>query len=93
MKKLNCWEFNDCGREPDGLMTPICGECKVPQAMKYDGINGGVAAGRACWMVLNSICRLERKSQNRVSCHDCAFYKRVIFEEENVSFKFSSVKP
>lgn len=75
-------------------MTPICGECEVPKAMKYDGINGGVAAGRSCWMVLGSTCRLERKSQNLMSCYNCAFYKRVVFEEEeNISFKFSSIKP
>ena len=70
-------------------MADILGECPVATAMKYDGLNDGVGAGRACWMVPNSVCRQGRS----VSCCDCEFYKRVVFEEEeNVVFKYSSVK-
>ena len=88
-KKLNCWEFKNCGREPGGLMADVLGECPVSSAMKYDGLNEGVGAGRACWMVPNSVCSHKRGG----SCCNCEFYKRVVFEEEEkIAFKYSSVK-
>lgn len=88
-KKLNCWEFKNCGREPGGLMADVLGECPVGSAMKYDGLNEGVGAGRACWMVPNSVCNHKRGA----SCYDCEFYKRVVFEQdEKIAFKYSSVK-
>ena len=80
-KKLNCWEFVNCGREKNGLMVPIMGECKVVSDMKYDGLNKGLGAGRACWMTYKNDCVM-KKSQKLSSCYDCPFYKRVAFEEE-----------
>jgi len=47
-RKLNCWEFKNCGREKGGLMVNSIGECPVASAMQYDGMNSGVAAGRVC---------------------------------------------
>ncbi len=70
-------------------MADVLGQCPVSSAMKYDGLNEGVGAGRACWMVPNSVCRRKRGA----SCYDCEFYKRVVFEEEEkIAFKYSSVK-
>ncbi len=80
-KKLNCWEFVNCGREKNGLMVSTLGECKVVTDMKYDGLNNGVGAGRACWMTHKDNCVMI-KSQQYLSCYDCPFYKRVAFEEE-----------
>ena len=90
-QKLNCWEFKKCGREKGGLMVDILGECPVATAMKYDGQNDGIAAGRACWMV-NSGCRSFRAGVLKANCClNCEFYKRVVFEEEeNVCFRFST---
>ncbi|MDF1544676.1 MAG: hypothetical protein P1R58_06190 [bacterium] len=88
-KKLNCWEYKNCGREAGGLMADALGECPVSRAMKFDGLNGGKAAGRACWMVPNSACRLNRGRQRIPACHNCEFYKRVVREEaDQVSFKY-----
>lgn len=84
-RKLNCWEFRNCGMEPGGIFSEIYGVCPIARTMKYDGVNGGLGAGRACWVVMNKsagkgpfICR-----NNRQSCYDCGFYKRVRSEENS----------
>jgi hypothetical protein len=90
VKRLNCWEFKNCGREKDGLMTPILGECPVAKAMKFDGLNDGIGAGRACWMVPDSAC-VRASVKGRPPCHSCEFYKRVVFEQDQeICFKFTS---
>jgi hypothetical protein len=91
--KLNCWQFKNCGREPGGVMAEILGECPVAATMKYDGLNDGVGAGRACWMVPDSACRESRTQLTRVDpCHACEFYKRVVFEQEEATrFRFTSI--
>lgn len=80
-KKLNCWEFVNCGREKNGIMVPILGECEVVSDMKHDGLNNGLGAGRACWMTHKSNCVM-KKTEHLNCCYDCSFYKRVLFEEE-----------
>ena len=92
-RKLNCWQFKNCGREKGGLMAEILGECPVATAMKYDGLNGGFGAGRACWMVPDSGCRENLTSSSHIDpCYTCEFYKRVVFEqEEKTRFRFTSV--
>ena len=69
--------------EPGGIFSEVYGACPVARMMKYDGINGGRGAGRACWTVMNTgsprgpfICRNSRKS-----CFSCEFYRRVHSEE------------
>lgn len=90
-KNLNCWEYFNCGREKNGLMVSLLGECPVATEMKFDGHNGGQAAGRACWMVhKKSGCKVNGCSSTK--CHECQFYNRVVFEEEDTTvFKFTSV--
>ena len=79
--RLNCWEFKNCGREPGGLMAETRGVCPVALAMKFDGVNGGLAAGRSCWAVTErSDHSLNGSPDTR--CHRCEFYRRVLFEEE-----------
>ena len=82
-KKINCWEYRNCGVEPGGIFAEIYGECPVPRMMKYDGVNGGRGAGRVCWKVMNNaalkepfICR-----NSRISCFQCEFFIRVKNEE------------
>jgi hypothetical protein len=91
--KLNCWEFKNCGREKSGLMVPILGECPVPGSMKFDGLNNGQGAGRACWMVDRAPLRLRAgRSTCSSRCCTCDFYKRVVFEQkENTRYKFTSI--
>ncbi len=82
--KINCWEFRNCGMEPGGIFARLHGECKVPKSMKYDGVNGGRAAGRTCWLVMNDSNHRCSKYclHSRQSCTNCEFYIRVMAEEE-----------
>jgi hypothetical protein len=82
--RINCWEYTNCGMEPGGIFAQIYGPCPVPKMMKYDGINGGRGAGRACWMIMNNsrskgpfVCK-----NSRLSCCQCEFFRRVHNEEE-----------
>jgi len=81
-KKLNCWEFINCGREKGGLMVSSLGECQVPSEMKFDGLNDGVGAGRACWLSSHSQCVVKNNRMIK-SCYNCKFYKRVLYEEKH----------
>ena len=92
-RKLNCWEFKNCGREKGGLMVGVLGECPVASGMKFDGVNDGIAAGRACWEVSSCGGRLssDQIGQSR-ACHTCEFYRRVLHEEEeNVQCRLHSM--
>ncbi|UCD63299.1 MAG: hypothetical protein JSW34_11190 [Candidatus Zixiibacteriota bacterium] len=93
--KLNCWEFKNCGRQRGGLMADLLGACIVPEFMKYDGLNDGSGAGRACWMVPHSVTDGHNRRTATCSrrCYTCEFYKRVVFEqEEDTKFRFTSIK-
>lgn len=83
--KINCWEFHNCGMEPGGMFSDVYGPCPVPLAMKYDGFNGGRAAGRVCWKIMDSPnVRINNpfiSCSKRNSCCKCAFYNRVRNEE------------
>jgi len=91
--KLNCWQYKNCGREKGGIMVDILGECPIPSAMKYDGHNDGIGAGRVCWIVPDTSCRLNNQFRNGQikQCYNCEFYQRVVFEEdENVRFQYAT---
>ena len=91
LRKLNCWEFMNCGREKGGLMVGLLGECPVSTTMKYDGLNNGRGAGRACWMVGASGCTGRLSLASGKPCLACRFYKRVLFEQEKETcFKYSN---
>lgn len=48
MKKLNCWEFMQCDRQPGGDKIKELGTCPVTTDEELDGTHGGIGAGRAC---------------------------------------------
>lgn len=84
-KKLNCWEFKKCGREPGGENIETYGVCPAATATSFDGFHGGVCAGRACWAVAGTFCggqpqgTFARKIKN---CAKCDFHQLVITEEK-----------
>lgn len=83
--KLNCWEFKNCGREPGGLLADSHGVCPVALALRYDGLNEGKGAGRACWLAQAEQAKSRLDDFRPVSCDrcaDCDFHLRVLFEEE-----------
>ena len=89
-KKLNCWEYKKCGRQPGGDHLEL-GICPTATERKLDGSHGGKNAGRACWIVAGSMCggvvqgTFAKKYEN---CEKCEFYKMVV-EEEGGQFQLS----
>ncbi|MBN1881442.1 MAG: hypothetical protein JW885_04645 [Deltaproteobacteria bacterium] len=82
MKKVNCWEFEKCGREPGGEHAGDMGVC--PAATNGSGSNGGLHAGRSCWIVAGTYCRGKvqgRFAQKLPECMQCDFYQLVKKEE------------
>lgn len=93
MKKLNCWEFKKCGRDPKGANIHELGVCPTSTEMRLNKIHGGTNAGRACWIVSGSMCggsiqgTFAKKFDN---CFKCDFYKTVK-NEEYANFELSAV--
>jgi hypothetical protein len=90
MKKLNCWEYKKCGREPGGARADL-GVCPSATERKLHGTHAGTNAGRACWVVAGTMCggkaqgTFAKKYEN---CEKCDFYKKVV-EEEGKQFQLS----
>jgi hypothetical protein len=88
MKKLNCWEFMKCGREPGGAKVKELGECPVAKESRLDGVHEGKNAGRACWVVAGSMCEGTVQGTFALKYKDCSlceFYQKVK-EEESWAF-------
>ena len=86
-KKINCWEFMKCQREPGGPKASENGTCVAAMDSSYDGINCGENAGRICWAVAGTCCGGEIQgtfAEKRDSCTSCPFY-RLVQEEEGTS--------
>ncbi len=78
--KKNCWEYQDCGRQKSGEKVKEFGICPAFQENKVNLINGGINAGRACWVVAGTFCG--GKSQGAYvskinNCTQCDFYQHV----------------
>ena len=77
MERMNCWEFNECGREAGGVNVPERGECPAATMKEADGFCGGVNGGRACAYITGTFCggtiqgTMREKEKN---CGECAFY-------------------
>ncbi len=83
MKKLNCWEFRKCGREPGGINAHL-GVCPASTEKGLDGEHGGKNAGRTCWIVAGTLCNGEIQGTfaGKIdSCFSCDFYLAVKREE------------
>jgi len=82
--RLNCWEFQECGRETGGANVAVCGVCPVTEEKRLDGVHCGKNAGRACWAVAGTSCegRAEGSFAKKYRiCSLCDFY-RLVREEE-----------
>lgn len=84
-----------CGREPDGEKVKELGVCPAASETRYHGVQGGVNAGRACWLIAGTMCDGEVTgtfAKKYSDCRKCAFYKKVL-EEEKILYKlFSKLK-
>lgn len=82
-KRLNCWEYKNCGHGPNmnknNQMT-----CPTVSEGKLDGVHNGVQAGRTCWVVAGTYCNgsVQGKfAQKYNTCMNCDFYQKVLEEE------------
>ncbi|MBC8413317.1 MAG: hypothetical protein ISR96_08940 [Nitrospira sp.] len=86
MSKINCWEFKNCGREPEGKRAAELGICPASEDNSAIGINSGIYAGRICWVVAGTFCGgyVEGDSARKMSsCLACDFFLMVKEEESN----------
>lgn len=84
MKKVNCWEFEKCGREEGGSNVAALGVCAATLPSNYDALNGGVRAGRFCWKVAGTLCGgiiQGTFADKLLSCVACDFFRQVKKEE------------
>jgi hypothetical protein len=93
MKKLNCWEVLDCGREPGGRNTEEMGVCPTAVETSLDGVHGGVNAGRACWIVGGLTCTSGNPGEFSSRTHDCAVcrFRATVNEDHNWQLKDDDV--
>ncbi|MCZ7401955.1 MAG: hypothetical protein O8C61_07015 [Candidatus Methanoperedens sp.] len=94
-RKVNCWEFMNCGREIGGEKVDTLGLCPTLLEMSADGLNRGTAGGRICWAVSGTFCRKNVEgyfARKIVSCESCYFFQIVREEEEKIE-QFILVKP
>jgi hypothetical protein len=95
MKKLNCWEFMHCERQPGGRKEKELGTCPVTIAEELDGAHGGIGAGRACWAVVGSFCggKIQGPYAAKLKdCSKCDFMALVKKEEELTPLGFSIMR-
>ena len=84
MKKANCWDIKDCGREPGGNKISLQGVCPAATESSCDGINSGEKAGRICWAIAGTFCGGKVQgdfAQKSVSCMSCEVFKQIKSEE------------
>ncbi len=82
--KLNCWEFEKCGREPGGANITEYDVCPAAIESSANGINGGKNGGRLCWAIAGTLCNKKVKgtlAKEKFSCMNCDFFKLVNKEE------------
>jgi len=82
--KANCWDFKKCGRGPNGAHVQELGVCPVSTYAALNGMHGGKNAGRACWVVVGSLCGgtvQGNEEQKQSACWECDFLHLVKQEE------------
>jgi len=83
-RKLNCWEFKQCGREKKGRHAPGEEVCPAVTEVKANGVNGGRNGGRVCWAIAGTLCGGHRQGSfvaKLESCLRCDFCQFVLAEE------------
>lgn len=83
-KKINCWEYMQCGRGPRGERVAELGLCLAASHTSAHGTNGGKNGGRICWAIAG-IYALDSEelpqSRKHYLCYDCEFHRKVLSEE------------
>lgn len=95
MEKKNCWEHKNCGRWPGGSRAKELGVCPVTTDALLHGAHGGANAGRACWVVVGSLCggKIQGTYAQKINnCWRCDFMNVVKKEEEPAETGFSHTR-
>ena len=90
-KKLNCWEFKNCGRGPGGCKAKRLGICPTATEEILNGVHGGHMAGRTCWVVAGTYCDGGVQgifAKKYINCKLCNFYQKVL-EDEGKDFEIT----
>lgn len=85
--KENCWEFTNCGRQPDGDKAHEHGECVAATDARADGVHGGKNAGRACWAIAGTLCggSVQGSFASKLgTCLRCDFYQHLMRSEPSL---------
>lgn len=84
-RKMNCWEYMKCGREPRGKNSKELGVCPAATYTELDGLNGGTNGGRMCWAIVGTYSFGEITGsfthKNSFYCYNCDFHRKVLAEE------------
>ncbi len=91
--KLNCWEFKNCGRQPQGAKVRELGLCPASVEHALDDVHEGTNAGRACWIISGTFCQGQVQgtfAQKFKNCEKCDFYQ-MVRKEEGPDFVLSAV--
>jgi hypothetical protein len=89
MKKYNCWEILQCGREEGGTKVEELGRCLATKDGLGNGVNAGKCSGRICWAIAGTLCGGEVQgtfAKKRKSCLLCPMYL-LVKEEEGEGFQ------
>jgi hypothetical protein len=84
MAKLNCWEFQKCGRDPGGPKVKELGVCPAATEVRTNGVHGGKNGGRVCWVISGTMCQGIVQGITAMcvrTCFECDFYRLVQDEE------------
>ena len=86
IEKLNCWDFFQCGREPNGDKADELCECPAAtiSALPDGQYNAGDYLGRRCWRMAGTLCNNQVQgtfAKKIESCRQCLFYLKVKAEE------------
>ena len=90
-RKLNCWEYKKCGRQPQGPHVKDMGLCPASLETALDDAHDGTNGGRACWVINGTYCQGETQgtfAQKYKSCEACDFYQ-LVRREEGPDFIYS----
>lgn len=88
MSGLNCWEYQECGREPGGTKVSELGPCAAATEGRLDGRNGGLNGGRSCWVVPGTLCNgvvCGSFDEKYPHCRKCSFFE-LVQEEEGAGY-------
>lgn len=83
-KRINCWEFTGCGRNPGGERVADLGLCPASTETRLQGVNHGDQGGRACWALTGTLCgnRVQGTFACKLGdCQQCAFFQQVRKDE------------